>query len=252
MLLLVSLVILALMGATKAAIVCDQNQTYYLIAIYDALGGVNWTANNWLGPPDPCEWTGISCNIAGVVTELELNDMNLVGQVPPEIGCLSHLKTIYMNDNPMNTTIPPEICQLTSLQHLQMNFAGVYGSLPDCMCDMTALKFVYLDNNVITGPIPECLGDSLENLWELHIECNQLTGSLPANMFSSDYLIELRLWCNPDFTCPSTPPVALNHYQCGEPDIGCERYCLIEPITCPTQIEVPGCGTYVPLIVPTN
>eukprot|EP00766_Chilomastix_caulleryi_P001423 gnl/Chilomastix_caulleri/2394.p2 GENE.gnl/Chilomastix_caulleri/2394~~gnl/Chilomastix_caulleri/2394.p2 ORF type:complete len:50 (+),score=19.66 gnl/Chilomastix_caulleri/2394:307-456(+) len=41
--------------------------------------------------------------------------------------------------------------------------------------------YMYFSNNTITGEIPSCLGN-LQFLRELHLDCNNLTGSVPTTL----------------------------------------------------------------------
>ena len=53
----------------------------------------------------------------GRVVELALEEFGLTGAVPAEIGRLSALRTLHLNDNQL-TSVPAEIGQLASLERL--------------------------------------------------------------------------------------------------------------------------------------
>ncbi|GIQ91594.1 hypothetical protein KIPB_014931, partial [Kipferlia bialata] len=106
-----------------------------LEAIYDSTNGPEWTvANNWLSADPHCTWTGVTCNAAGWVNELDLSEFGLTGALPADIGCFPFLQTLYANNNQMTSPIPDEICNLTNLKFWQMVDAGLIGDLPTCMC----------------------------------------------------------------------------------------------------------------------
>jgi hypothetical protein len=63
---------------------CPKSETegsnQILSDFYNSMNGDNWVNNtNWLIDPDPCTWNGISCNGAGEVRKVILDDNNLVG-----------------------------------------------------------------------------------------------------------------------------------------------------------------------------
>ena len=76
----------------------------------------------WKGE-DPKQWNGVEFGLAGMVVTLKLRKYKLTS-VPPEIGQLTSLKELWLNDNKL-TSLPAEIGQLTSLTtlHLEGNQA---------------------------------------------------------------------------------------------------------------------------------
>ncbi|GAY51270.1 hypothetical protein CUMW_132910, partial [Citrus unshiu] len=103
----------------------------------------------------PCAWSGIHCNHAGRVVGINLTSMSLngtllefpfssfphlaylvlynnelfyiilpqitnklSGQIPSEIGLLTHLTVLHISRNQLNGSIPQEVGQLTFLNHL--------------------------------------------------------------------------------------------------------------------------------------
>ena len=73
-------------------------QCYALVTLYFSTNGEGWThSDNWLSDLDVCgRWyqydeKTIGCTSAGAVTELDLSNNNLKGNMPPEIGLLTSL-----------------------------------------------------------------------------------------------------------------------------------------------------------------
>ncbi|TNJ30638.1 Cyst wall protein 1 [Giardia muris] len=238
--------ILGLLGLLVAslALTCPATDRDVLTSIYDATNGPAWTVtNNWLSDDAVCTWTGVTCNIAGQIIEINLSNSGLDGALPDVIGCLTNLKTLYLNGNSLVGDIPPEICELTHLQYLQINSAGLTGEIPTCMCTMTSLMFIYLSNNTLTGEIPSCMGD-LEFLKELHLDCNQLSGSVPAGLFTLEHLIELYLQCNPELVCTTPPDTFTGRYECGTENYDCTSCASNVPTNCAECITIEDCGLY--------
>ncbi|MGB3468372.1 MAG: LamG-like jellyroll fold domain-containing protein [Cyclobacteriaceae bacterium] len=86
-----------------------------LVALYNALDGVNWTNNtNWLQPGQRIEtWAGVTLT-EGRVTVLDLQGNNASGSVPTFTGeQLTELRTLLLNDNNIS-----ELSDLTGLSQL--------------------------------------------------------------------------------------------------------------------------------------
>ena len=71
-----------------------------LVAIYNATNGEFWAKRqNWLSNAPIGMWHGVTTNASGRVTELDLSDNQLVGEVPSELGNLASLQELYLHDN---------------------------------------------------------------------------------------------------------------------------------------------------------
>jgi len=101
-------------------------QRYSLATLYFATGGDRrWRlADGWLSELDECgNWYTTStagtfpCN-EGILTELSLRDMNLVGNIPDEIGLLSALKIIQLSQNQITGTIPRSLAGMFALEEI--------------------------------------------------------------------------------------------------------------------------------------
>ena len=121
----------------------------------------------WPEAARPEHWEGVTME-NGRVVELVLEEFELTGAVPAEIGRLSALRELWLTDNKL-TSLPAEIGQLTSLQVLS------------------------LSHNQLTS-VPAEIGQ-LISLTELNLTCNQLT-SLPAEIWHLTTLRELSLFHN--------------------------------------------------------
>jgi len=108
--------------------------------------------------------------------------------LPPEIGQLTNLQRLDLEDNQL-TSLPPEIGQLTRLQTLWLD-KNQLTSLPAEIGQLTNLAWLGLDGNKLTS-LPAEIGQ-LTTLRHLYLERNQLT-SLPAEIGQLTNLKELRL-----------------------------------------------------------
>ena len=95
-----------------------------LSALYVSTGGDNWNTNSgWdiTRVPTPNElhhWFGVWVN-QGWIAYLELDDNNLAGTIPAELGNLSQLQELWLHDNALTGMLPRSLMQLTNLQDLR-------------------------------------------------------------------------------------------------------------------------------------
>ena len=76
----------------------------------------------------------------GVVYSIEDTDTlylsGLTGPIPPEIGNLTNLTTLWLWENQLTGSIPPEIGNLTNLEQLVLHDNQLTGEIPESICDL--------------------------------------------------------------------------------------------------------------------
>ncbi len=178
-----------------------------LIALYNAAGGPGWNdSNNWLDPPgSECTWTGVGCDPGeNNVTALFLGGQNMVGFIPPEMEDLTELDALALENNQgLEGGIPSELGSLSMLTWLDLNNCQLGGSIPTELADLSNLSFLGLAENRLTGPIPPEFG-SLSSLQALYLDRNRLSGPIPVELGNLGILIDLHLWGN-QLTGPIPP-----------------------------------------------
>ena len=178
-----------------------------LVQVHSATGGANWTnSDNWLSEEHLIrEWYGVTNDDNGRVnglflggnqltgeipaqlgnlTKLEwvsLNQNQLTGEIPPELGSLANLERLRLYNNQLTGEIPAELGRLTNLEHLRLDGNQLSGEIPAELGRLTNLEHLRLDGNQLSGEIPAELG-RLTNLTVLHLAGNQLTGCVPASL----------------------------------------------------------------------
>ena len=71
-----------------------------LIAIYNATDGMNWTMQgNWSSEDRVNMWDGVTTDDRGRVTELNLDGFGLSGMIPMELGQLTNLAALHLQNN---------------------------------------------------------------------------------------------------------------------------------------------------------
>lgn len=167
-----------------------QSDYTALSELYLATDGDNWSSNlNWpneqyfIDNPtlpagtDVGMWQGVTTNENGYVTELDLSNLSLMGNIPPEIGNLLNLVHLDLSDNQLMGGIPPEIGDL----RIDMNVDA--SGIPQAISDLTHLEYLNLSNNLLTGTIPIEIGN-LTNLTELYLYNNEFSGCYEENLMS--------------------------------------------------------------------
>ncbi|CAA2958606.1 probable leucine-rich repeat receptor kinase At5g49770 [Olea europaea subsp. europaea] len=175
------------------------------------------TPPSWNNSNDPCgTWDGITCDKNASVVELELPGMGLTGILIGDIAGLTELNTLDLSFNrgltgplsprlgdlpKLNTLnlagcsftgiIPSELGNLTELTYLALNSNNFTGEIPSSLGKLSNIYWLDLAENHLTGTLPVSTGidpglDSLKKAKHFHFNKNQLSGEIPAKLFSSD------------------------------------------------------------------
>ncbi|CAL9168866.1 leucine-rich repeat receptor protein kinase HPCA1 [Musa acuminata AAA Group] len=194
------------------------------------------TPSNWRSS-DPCgdNWVGISCNDESRVTSISLSSLGLkgtltgdiqyltelqaldlsynkglTGGLPSSIGSLSKLVNLILVGCSFSGEIPPEIGSLSLLTFLSLNSNSFTGSIPSSIGNLSNLYWLDLADNKLSGTIPVSPGlDSLTQTKHFHFGMNQLSGTIPRNIFSSDMQLIHVLFDNNNLTGSIPPTLGL-------------------------------------------
>ncbi len=162
-----------------------------LLASKDTLAGTG--ALNWSADVSISDWDGVSLTESSAnVAELLLTGKGLTGSIPPQIGRLSSLEWLELDDNDLTGSIPAELGNLSNLKHLYLFGNRLTGAIPPELGDLTSLRALYLARNGLDGEIPSALGN-LNKLDELILSGNALSGSIPGSLGSLSALTSLWL-----------------------------------------------------------
>ncbi|KAK8681034.1 hypothetical protein V6N13_053441 [Hibiscus sabdariffa] len=126
----------------------------------------NWNSND----STPCLWWGVYC-VDGKVQMLDLSALSLEGTLAPELGKLSHLRSLVLYKNRFSGAIPKEFGELTKLELLDLRENDLCGTIPAEIGKMLSLKRLLLCHNKLEGNIPSGLG-RLNLLSELQFDEN--------------------------------------------------------------------------------
>jgi hypothetical protein len=143
--------------------------------------GNSWaiTADRWNQGSDPCAWVGVTCR-DGHVTALSLGPR--AGTIAGEIGELTHLEHLSVQNFGPGATIPAEMGRLSRLRSFEVLSGNIAGALPPEIAGLTSLSKLTLRGTSLDEPLPATLGQ-LGGLRELEIVANfELPGPLPTSL----------------------------------------------------------------------
>ena len=130
--------------------------------LYRATNGPDWTQNtNWLTDAPVEEWHGVTVGLYGQVVILNLNNNNLGGSIPMDVGQLWTLEELNLGSNRISGEIPATIGKLEYLGKLNLSDNQLSGEIPAELGNLANLRGLFLqDNESLSGPLP----DSFTNL----------------------------------------------------------------------------------------
>ena len=103
-----------------------------LVAFYNSADGDNWTdKSEWLSDRPTGQWYGVTTDVNGSVTHLDLNNNELSGEIPPELGSLSSLQDLWLDGNQgLSGPLPGSLTGLNALSRLDLRDTQLC-ALPD-------------------------------------------------------------------------------------------------------------------------
>jgi hypothetical protein len=182
-------------------------QRYALSCFYFSTHGENWTNAAWIDGVSEC---AIFTCLGETLTVLEMNQRNVQGVLPPELGLLTGLTRLaIMNSlvgpgmsggipkelgnltqmrefglqgNSFTEPIPPELFEKWSLcEDVGLDSNGFSGSIPTTIGNLVAATRINMGTNRLTGKIPDEI-QSLASILQLTLSENQLTGPIPTSV----------------------------------------------------------------------
>ncbi len=134
------------LAATDCTAVTEipQAECEALVALFESTDGPNWSdsaGNKWNTDNSPGGWAGVRV-IDGHVRCIDRTSQNLNGSIPPELGNLTDLHWLSMDNNELSGSVPPELGNMTNLQTLYLNSNQLSGSVPPELGNLTNLFFL--------------------------------------------------------------------------------------------------------------
>ncbi|XP_010657544.1 BRASSINOSTEROID INSENSITIVE 1-associated receptor kinase 1 isoform X3 [Vitis vinifera] len=79
---------------------------------------------------NPCKWFHVTRNSHNSVTRVDLVNANLSGQLVPQLGQLTNLQYLRLNNNALTGTIPMSLTAVITLQVLDLSNNHLRGDVP--------------------------------------------------------------------------------------------------------------------------
>ena len=128
------------------------------------------------------QWDGVTVTGSPLrVTKLAFAVRRLSGEIPEELGDLTHLQSLDLSYNDLSGAIPAELGRLIYLKTLDLSFNELSGGIPPELGSLSSLLELDLYSNQLSGGIPVEL-DRLSSLLELDLSGNELSGAIPAEL----------------------------------------------------------------------
>ncbi|CAB9511614.1 Leucine Rich Repeat [Seminavis robusta] len=123
----------------------------------------------------------------GKLTELRrlsLEDWIIQGTIPTELGQLTKLASLDLHGNSISGILPREVFELTDLTYIDVGSNQLQSTLPPVLFSkLTQLHFLQLNNNQFGGSIPSEVGLA-SNLKNLGLQTTALSGTLPTELLA--------------------------------------------------------------------
>ncbi|KAI0503819.1 hypothetical protein KFK09_014762 [Dendrobium nobile] len=197
------LVLHLILTLSLISVVSSVSEKDLLLAFKSSIEDPNSSLLNWSpNSTQYCNWTGITCSSSSPpsVTSLNLQNLNLSGEISPSICQLPNLHNLNLASNHFNQPIPLLLSKCGSLVTLNLSSNILWGTLPDQITHLSSLKELDFSNNRIQGQFPLSLG-LLNGLQVLNLGGNSFSGTVHPPIFRNlSDLVVLDLSRNPSLT----------------------------------------------------
>ncbi|KAI3444965.1 hypothetical protein Pfo_001630 [Paulownia fortunei] len=175
----------------SAAELCHPDDKAALLAFKHSFSNPN-PFPTWDPVFDCCDWYGVTCNeTTNYVIGLDIISDNLNGTIPSALANVKHLQNLRLHKIPnLVGEIPPTIGKLSHLRYLVISWTNVSGPVPDFLVQLKNLAYLDLSFNRLSGSIPPSLA-TLPFLrvidFTLILSHNKLSGELPASLSNINF-----------------------------------------------------------------
>ncbi|KAG7957020.1 hypothetical protein I3843_11G153800 [Carya illinoinensis] len=138
----------------------------------------------------------INGSIPTSFAKLPLVSLSLLGNrisgVPPEIGDISSLEWLVLEDNLLGGQLPESFGNLSNLRGLILSGNNFTDAIPKTFGNLKNLSDFRIDGSRISGKIPDFVGNWI-NLTRLDMQGTDMEGPIPSSISQLTNLEELRI-----------------------------------------------------------
>ncbi|KAI3809620.1 hypothetical protein L1987_19216 [Smallanthus sonchifolius] len=126
------------------------------------------------------------------VSILSLLGNRLSGPIPEEIGDISTLEDLVIEDNLLGGPLPQSLGRLSRLRRFLASANNFTGTIPESYGRLTNLDNFRIDGSSLSGRIPDVIGN-WTNLIRLDLQGTSMEGPIPSTISLLTRLVELRI-----------------------------------------------------------
>ncbi|XP_031106376.1 probable LRR receptor-like serine/threonine-protein kinase At1g53430 isoform X2 [Ipomoea triloba] len=115
------------------------------------------------------------------LTKLSLLGNRINGTIPKEIGDISTLEELVLEDNELEGPLHENLGKLSRLKKLQLSANNITGVIPETFGNLKNLTDFRIDGNPISGKVPSFIGNWTK-LTKLYMHGTLLEGPIPQNI----------------------------------------------------------------------
>lgn len=160
-------------------------QRYAMAVFYFTTNGSAWfDSSGWLGGGSECTWFGVNHCYDGTfgdagtqsyVAEVDMDPAgggnNIRGPFPTELGLLSSLLYLELDQNFISGQLPSEIGNLRLIREFHINDNSMTGTIPSTVSNWARAFKLYFFNNNFSGSVPDGICQYIDAGDDLVADC---------------------------------------------------------------------------------
>ncbi|KAM7252484.1 hypothetical protein ACFE04_024367 [Oxalis oulophora] len=145
---------------------------------------------NYLNGTIPTSLTKLP--LVGQQSDRQMLGNRLSGLIPKELGSISTLESINLEDNLLTGTLPQSLGNLSRMRRLFLSSNNFTGQIPESFGKLKNLTDFRVDGNTFSGKLPSFIGNWTK-LDRLDMQGTSMEGPIPSTISLLTSLTELRI-----------------------------------------------------------
>ncbi|XP_030460954.1 probable LRR receptor-like serine/threonine-protein kinase At1g53440 [Syzygium oleosum] len=138
----------------------------------------------------------ISGSLPTTLTQIPLTVLSALGNrisgIPKEIGKISTLEELVLEDNLLEGALEPNIGNLSRLRRLLLSANNFTGTIPELFGNLKNLQDFRIDGSTLSGKVPNFIGNWTK-ITRLDMQGTSMEGPIPSSISLLTNLKELRI-----------------------------------------------------------